>query len=373
MGCERFKPQFEDSFFGRIVYDRIIPRDHFLVQLNEIVPWQRFTYKLVKYYRGKAKEGRPPYDPAVLLKMLLVSFLYDLSEREVEELARFNLPVKYFLGLAADELPPDHSTLTAFKARIIENGRLTAFDNLLAEVVSIAREKGIRFGSIHVYVLMDSVHTVADVNPEKDRRNRRDGRPRRDPNARVGVKNGRVTTDADGEMAKGKEYFLGYKDHVSYDALSEMITSMIVTPGNAYDGHQLPKLLQKDLEQGLPVSIVTADRGYDDSDNHFLLSSKGIASAIRLNSYRLQKKDPHKTYWQEVHDRPQYDQGLKERYKIERKFGEAKTGHGFRRCRYVGIVGYGIQSFLTAMVLNLKRMVLLLTGVPFKGRARALA
>jgi hypothetical protein len=36
-------------------------------------------------------------------------------------------------------------------------------------------------------------------------------------------------------------------------------------------------------------------------------------------------------------------------------------------------VRYAIQSFLTALVLNLKRMVLLLTGVPFKGRARALA
>jgi len=370
MRSERFKPQMEDSFFGRIVYDRIIPRDHFLVMLNEIVPWQRFTYKLVKYYRGKAKEGRPPYDPAVLLKMLLVAYLYNLSERQVEEVARFNLPVKYFLGLAADELPPDHSTLTAFKSRIIENGKLAAFENLLAEVVSIAKEKGIRFGSIHV---MDSVHTVADANPEKDRRNRRDGRPRRDPNARIGVKGDRVTTDADGNLIKTKEYFLGYKDHTSYDALSEMITSNIVTPGNVYDGHLLPRLLRKDLAQGLPVSIVTADRGYDDSDNHFLLQSLGIASAIRLNTYRLQKKDPHKAVWQRLHDNPLYQQGLKERYKIERKFGEAKARHGFGRCRYVGIVGYGIQSFLTAMVLNLKRMVLLLTGVPFKGRARAMA
>jgi len=48
-------------------YEQVVPKDHFLVKLNEIIPWQRFTYKLVKYYKGKAKEGRPPYDPAVLL------------------------------------------------------------------------------------------------------------------------------------------------------------------------------------------------------------------------------------------------------------------------------------------------------------------
>jgi IS5 family transposase len=63
--------------------------------------------------------------------------------------------------------------------------------------------------------------------------------------------------------------------------------------------------------------------------------------------------------------------GQKERYKVERKFGEAKWGHGLRRCRYVGLVKYAFQAILTAMALNLKRMVKLLTGIPFKGRAMA--
>jgi hypothetical protein len=61
MGQERFKRLGEDSFFGRMVYDRVIPRDHFLMRLNGTIPWQRFTYKLVKYYRGGAKEGSPPW------------------------------------------------------------------------------------------------------------------------------------------------------------------------------------------------------------------------------------------------------------------------------------------------------------------------
>jgi hypothetical protein len=63
----------------------------------------------------------------------------------------------------------------------------------------------------------------------------------------------------------------------------------------------------------------------------------------------------------------------KKRYKIERKFGEAKANHGLRRCRYVSWLPYAIQDFLTAIALNLKRMVKLLTGVGFKGRARAMA
>ena len=60
---------------------------------------------------------------------------------------------------------------------------------------------------------------------------------------------------------------------------------------------------------------------------------------------------------------------LKERYKIERKFGEAKQGHGLGRCRYVGMLGFEVQAFMTASMLNLKRMVKLLTGVGFKTQA----
>lgn len=371
MGQERFKRLGKDSFFGKMVYDRVIPRDHFLMRLDEVIPWQRFTDKLVKYYRGGAKEGRPPYDPALLLKMLLVAYLYNLSERQVEEVANFNLPVKCFLGLAADELAPDHSTLTAFKSRLVENGRLGAFEKLLTEIISIAREKGIRFGSIQV---LDSVHTVADVNVEKDKRRQgKEGKPPRDANAKWGVKGSRRLEDEGGRVVEQKEYFYGYKAHVSLNAESGMITSMVHTPGNIYDGHELPTLLEKDLAQRLPVSIVTADRAYDDSDNHELLFSKGIHSAIRLHAYRTQKKDPNKDVWLQLQQSASYQHGLAERYKIERKFGEAKQQHGLRRCRYVGIVRYAIQSFLTAMALNLKRMVLLLTGVPFRGRARALA
>jgi len=70
---------------------------------------------------------------------------------------------------------------------------------------------------------------------------------------------------------------------------------------------------------------------------------------------------------------PQYQQGLKERYKIERKFGEAKQGHGLGRCRYVGMLGFAVQAFMTAIMLNLKRMVKLLTDVGFKTQAASAA
>ena len=49
MGKERFKRDSSDSFYGRFLYEQVVPKDHFLVKLNELIPWQRFTYKLIKY------------------------------------------------------------------------------------------------------------------------------------------------------------------------------------------------------------------------------------------------------------------------------------------------------------------------------------
>ena len=123
MTGQRFMEQGENSWYGRFVYDRLLPRDHFLPVLLETIPWERFTYKLVKWYKGNAKEGRPPYDPSVILRVLPLSCLYKLSERQTEAAVNDMIPMKFFFGLALDEKAPDHSTLTAFKARLIANRR----------------------------------------------------------------------------------------------------------------------------------------------------------------------------------------------------------------------------------------------------------
>jgi IS5 family transposase len=77
--------------------------------------------------------------------------------------------------------------------------------------------------------------------------------------------------------------------------------------------------------------------------------------------------------WLELERSQWYRDALKERYKVERKFGEAKKWHGFHKSRYLGFARHAVQSYLTFMALNLKRLVKLLTGVGFRERAKALA
>ena len=116
---------------------------------------------------------------------------------------------------------------------------------------------------------------------------------------------------------------------------------------------------------------MAADKGYDDGENHYFLEQKGINSAIRLHNYRTEKKDRNKEGWIKLKQSQEYQEGLKQRYKIERKFGEMKKWHGFGRCRYLGMVKQAIQCYLTCMAVNLKRIVKLLTGVGFKEEAKS--
>ena len=368
MARERFREVGKGSFFGELVYDRVVPRDHFLRKLDEAVDWRPFTKKLLRYYKGGAEYGPPPYEPALILKMLLLSYLYNLSERQTEDLVTYHLPAKWFVGLAVDEAAPDHATLTLFKNRLLARKGEGVFQELFRDIVDLAQKRGIRFGRIQV---VDSVHTVADVNVEKDEGRGKKGKGPRDPEARWGVKGSKKVREEEGEEKRQKEYFYGYKAHISLNAEAGLITSLEVTPGAAYDGHHLPSLVEQDLAQGVGAEIYAGDKAYDDGDNHEFLRERQLKSALRLNDYRTQKKDTHKEPWLKLLANSDYWRGLGERYKVEQKFGEAKVGHGLRRCRYLGLMRYAIQGYLTAMVLNLKRLVKLLYGVSFRNQSYA--
>lgn len=363
MAKRRCKETSYDSFFGHFLYEQKVARNHFLKKLNEVIDWHRFTGKLLRYYKGKGEVGQAPYNPVLILKMLLLCYLYNISERQVEVLANDSLSMAYFLGLGADERAPDHSTLTLFKNRLLENGGRKAYEELFDDIIRIAQEKDICFGSIQV---VDTVHVVADVNVEKDKGRQREGKAARDKDAAWGVKGNKVVGGKDGRWEKKPQYFYGYKDQASLNAESEMITT--VKPGYAdeYDGRWLPYLVERDLRKGIRIEVIAGDRGYDDGENHYYLEGKGIKSAIRLKASRTQKKDPHKEGWIKLKESEEYQEGLKQRYKVERKFGEMKKWHGFGRCRYIGLARHAIQFFFTSIAVNLKRMVKLLTGVSFK-------
>lgn len=363
MAKQRFKELGAGSSFGGFVYERVVPRDHFLVKLARLIDWDALVPILLPAYEGLAERGRPPYSPVVMVKMLLIAYLYNLSERQTEEVVNYYLPIKEFVGLAMDEAAPDHSTLCLFKRRLAQAGCWEKLEAISDTILEQARAAGVRFGAIQV---VDSVHTVADVDNEADRERQKGGNPPRDRQAQLVKKGKRRKTEADGTVTIQEVQYLGYKSHVSLNAETGLITTIRPSVGSAADNKQFHALLAHDEQLGVGAQIYAGDRAYDDSDLHCELWAADKYSALRLNDYRTQKKDDNKELWEALLVSPEYQQGLAERYKIERKFGEGKRWHRFGRCRYLGLLRYGIQAFLTAIVLNLKRIVYLLSKVHFR-------
>jgi len=68
---KKFKKTGKGSLFGDYFYQHILKRDpnHFLIALNNLFDWDSYSEKLLMLYKGKGIEGRPPYDPVIILKM----------------------------------------------------------------------------------------------------------------------------------------------------------------------------------------------------------------------------------------------------------------------------------------------------------------
>ena len=365
----RFRQTMKGSFFGDFVYDQVVPKDHFLMQLDRIIDWTPFTTMLIEYYKGKAERGEVPYDPVVILKMLFLTYLYNLSERQIEDYCNFYLPAKAFIGLGVAEKAPDHSTLTVFKVRLLDKDGIDAFAKIFDMIITQARAAGVVFGKVQ---LVDATHTVADVNVEKDRKRHEQGKPLADPDAEVVEKGTREVTKPDLTTKVEKVIHRGYKTHVSMDAESGIVTSIKPTMGNVDDKSQMPDLVKHDAKMGIPAETYAADRGYDDGELHEMVWALMKHSAIKLKDIRTQKKDPNKEPWLKLLADAFYQAGLDLRYRIERKFGEAKASHHLNRCRYRGLLRFKIQSYLTFAVLNLKRIVLLVTNTRLRPLAKHL-
>ena len=84
------------SFYGDYLYDQIVPKEHFLRKLKAIIEWEGYTRNLSKY----------------------------------------------FMGLVFDQKAPDHSTMTVFRARSVERGKIKIYEEILDEIIGMAQRSG---------------------------------------------------------------------------------------------------------------------------------------------------------------------------------------------------------------------------------------
>lgn len=363
----RYRPVGQLGFAEVFVRRPLHERPHFLQALGKLIDWEEFTQGLIELYKGRGKVGPAPYNPVLLLKMLFLSYLYGISERQTEEFVADSLHAREYLGLSLEDAVPDHSSLTKFKNRLLQKGNWQALERVFDGILAQARARGVQLGSIQV---VDSVHTVDHVNHEKDQRRQEQGQPPRDGESTVVHKGKRAVLKADGSERVEEVSYRGYKSHISLNAATGLVTSVIPDWGRAADNRAFPQLLEHDLALRLPMRSYAGDKAYDDTDIHERLRAAGLHSGITLRRLRTHKRDGNKERWLALLDTPEYQAAVALRYRVEQPFGTAKQCHGFGRCRYLGRLRYGIQSFMTFMVVNCKRIVKLLTGITFRPQAK---
>ena len=77
--------------------DSMIPEDHLLRRIKNCVNFDFIYEKAAPYY---SHVGRKSIDPVVLIKMLLIGYLYGIkSERRLEEEVSLNLAYRWFWKL----------------------------------------------------------------------------------------------------------------------------------------------------------------------------------------------------------------------------------------------------------------------------------
>ncbi len=124
------------------IYDRLIPQDHLLMKIDRLVDFSFVEEETRDLY--SVGVGRPSYPPEQLFRMLLLAYLYDLSDVRVAEEIRYNLLFRAFCGFGLYDETPDDTTLVVFRERLGEERFERLFDRLLQQIVARGLLKGRR-------------------------------------------------------------------------------------------------------------------------------------------------------------------------------------------------------------------------------------
>jgi transposase len=146
----------QESFYGSYLYDRIVPIDHLLRKINQVVDFS-FTGPILND-RYNPAIGRPAEDPEFMLRLCLLQYIYGDSDRQVVENARLNLAYKYFLGLAVDAEVPDYTTISYFRTQRLGEEK---FRSVLEQIVRQCINKGLVKGKRQI---IDSTPVIANIS-----------------------------------------------------------------------------------------------------------------------------------------------------------------------------------------------------------------
>ncbi len=293
--------------YHMVTIEDIVPQEHLLRKLEAALDLS-FVYEETAHLYSH-RYGRPPIDPVVIVKYLLVGFLYGiLSERQIEQRIQTDVALRWYLGIDLDERVPDHSTISQLRRR--KPSFRKVFRRLFEEVVRQCVERGLVSGRLAV---TDSTHVKAnasrasehlveaqeeagnyweqlDVYEEEglEELERRTGKRRKKRTKQVKKDNRRShkrVSHSDPEAGHlnrpGKPRGPHYLSHQTLDRDHGIITGLTVTSGDVYDSAPYLAQLEHVHKTVVPLKAAAADSAYDFPLTHRALEELGIAFFVR--------------------------------------------------------------------------------------------
>ncbi len=314
------------------------------------VDFEIFRKALVKAlkYSNRRRGGRPPYDPVLMFKILVLQALYSLSDDQAEFLCRDRLSFMRFLGLSLGGTVPDAKTIWLFRERLKEKGAIeklfARFDRHLEDQGLLALGGQIMDASI--------IEAPRQRNTDDEKEAIRKGetpeswqdkpakKAQKDVDARWTLKRGRKKES----MAELMVPAFGYKSHINIDRRHGLIRTWTVSDAAAHDGARLPELLDEDNF----ASPVWADTAYRSKRNEALLDKTGKRSLIHF------RRQPGKDL-----TGPQKRANAarsKIRGKVEHVFATQKAQMGLF-IRTIGLERARLKIGMANIAYNMKRLV----------------
>jgi transposase len=145
---------FAASELDRLIFDKLVPLDHYLRQVKAALDFERLRPVLTPCY--DLSLGRPAIDPVLMVKFQFLQFHYNLSDRAVVAQAQVNVAYRFFLDLSLDSPLPDPSLFSVFRQRVGQ----TRYQEIFASLVEQAREMGLVKDRLR---LKDATHVIANI------------------------------------------------------------------------------------------------------------------------------------------------------------------------------------------------------------------
>jgi transposase len=116
-----------------------IPENHLLRLIDKHISFEFVRLQLKDSY---SETGRPSIDPELLLRILLIGYLYGISsERKLVEELRMHRAWRWFTGLGFDQELPHHSTFSKNRHGRFQESKL--FEQLFEQIVRQCVEVGL--------------------------------------------------------------------------------------------------------------------------------------------------------------------------------------------------------------------------------------